>query len=321
MILEQLDPRGRVTHRMRLPATPITVGRAYDNDVILDDPYVEPHHLRIAPNEDGRIDFIDLSSVNGTWDQRLHWRVVSGVVRSGLELRVGRTVLRFAGPELAVPAAIPDPAAKAGVEHYLLNPRVAALFMVVAVAAAGTEAYLASSGDFTGTEFITPGLAGLLAGAIWAGCWAFANRLVAHRFRFLAHLGWVSLIAIGGLLVQLGAQWLEFFLPNARVEWLGLAADFGLGAALLAGHLWLVTEWPAKRRWRTAALATAVVATVVGLLASDQVVAKKEGPAGGETLKPVSGRLVPARTIDEFFHRARNLKAEVDRLAEDDDGR
>jgi hypothetical protein len=320
MIVEQLDPRGRAIHRVRLPPGPVTIGRAYDNDVIVDDPYVDPHHLRLTPTEDGRIEFADQGSANGTWDQRLHWRVVSGVVRSGLELRIGRTVLRFASPDLQVSPAVIDPAGRLGVEQHLLNPRIAALGMVLAVAGAGIDAYLTSSGEFRGIDFVTPGLAGLLVGAAWAGGWAFANRLVAHRFRFFAHLGWASLIGVAALLATHGARWLEFFLPNAGIEWIRLAAYFGLGAALLAGHFSLVTEWDSKHRWRTALLATSIVTIVVALLASDQVLPSREGAIGSESLKPVAQRLVPAGTIDDFFRRAKSLKTEIDRLAEEGDG-
>ncbi|MEP6679602.1 MAG: FHA domain-containing protein, partial [Betaproteobacteria bacterium] len=28
----------------------MTIGRAYDNDVVLDDPYVAAHHVRIVPD-------------------------------------------------------------------------------------------------------------------------------------------------------------------------------------------------------------------------------------------------------------------------------
>jgi hypothetical protein len=320
MIVEQLDPRGRATHRLRLPGTPITVGRAYDNDLIIDDPYVDPHHLRLTPTEDGRIEFADLGSANGTWDQRLHWRVVSGVVRPGQELRIGRTVLRFASPDLPVRPTLVDPAGRAGVEQHLLNPRLAVLGMVLAVAGSGTDAYLTSSGEFTGIDFVTPGLAGLLVGAAWAGAWAFANRLVAHRFRFFAHLGWASLIGVGALAATYATRWLGFFLPNAGMEWVRLAAYFVLGAALLAGHFWLVTEWDLKRRWGTALLATSIITIVLGLLATDQILPSAEGAIGTESLKPISTELVPARSIDDFFRRAKTIKTEIDRLAEEGEG-
>ena len=43
----------------------VRIGRAYDNDVVLDDPYVAPHHLHLGRNEDGRLQADDLGTVNG----------------------------------------------------------------------------------------------------------------------------------------------------------------------------------------------------------------------------------------------------------------
>jgi hypothetical protein len=313
MILEQLDARGRVTHRFRLDGTETTIGRAYDNHVILDDPYADPHHLKIAPGLDGRLEFADLDTINGTWDPIHRARMAGGLVRPGLELRVGRTVLRFSGLDQPVAAAVPDPALLGGPEHHLLEPRIAALLVVIAIVAMGVDAYFASTEDFTLIDFLTPGVSGLLVAAVWAGGWAFANRLVTHRFRFLPHLGWAALIGVAFLGVRIGTEWLEFFLPGAGSAWIGLAVDLVLLTALVAGHLWLVTEWEAARRWRAAAAVTFTLAAVGLVLERDQL-ADPDGSLGGDVLKPLSGRLVPARTADDFFRRARTLKAEVDEL-------
>ena len=39
----------------------------YDNDVVIDDPYVAPHHLRVYRGEDGRLVAEDLGSANGLY--------------------------------------------------------------------------------------------------------------------------------------------------------------------------------------------------------------------------------------------------------------
>ena len=43
------------------------IGRAYDNDVVVDDPYVAPHHARIVRDEAGELFAEDLGSVNGLY--------------------------------------------------------------------------------------------------------------------------------------------------------------------------------------------------------------------------------------------------------------
>ena len=43
-----------VAARYRFSDVPITIGRAYDNDVVVDDPHVAAHHLRITRGENGQ---------------------------------------------------------------------------------------------------------------------------------------------------------------------------------------------------------------------------------------------------------------------------
>ena len=64
--LEVLDRRGRLLARHRVDQWPVTVGRAYTSDVIVDDPYVCPAHVRLSRNGDAGLVVEDLGSVNGT---------------------------------------------------------------------------------------------------------------------------------------------------------------------------------------------------------------------------------------------------------------
>ena len=63
--IEILDGKGGVSERIAVDGFPVTVGRAYGNQVILSDPFVCPRHLKIAQDEQGRLLASDLDSVNG----------------------------------------------------------------------------------------------------------------------------------------------------------------------------------------------------------------------------------------------------------------
>src|SRR5687768_15862258 len=106
MILEVLHPSGARTWH-RLEDLPLTLGRGLTNDLILDDPYVDARHARIALDESGAPLIEDLGSVNGLVanDARLQGRVP---VQPGAEIRVGHTMLRFRDPDEPVSAALVD---------------------------------------------------------------------------------------------------------------------------------------------------------------------------------------------------------------------
>lgn len=73
-------------------ANPITLGRAPDNDIALEDDFVSSHHARLLPP--GTL--VDLDSTNGTL---VNGRPLSGRVqlRTGDQFQLGTTVFRFEG--------------------------------------------------------------------------------------------------------------------------------------------------------------------------------------------------------------------------------
>ena len=73
---------------------PVSIGRAPDSTIVLDDDYVSHRHARIAPDARGRWSVEDLGSTNGTYLDRQR---VSGPVLAGLgvPIRIGKTVLEL----------------------------------------------------------------------------------------------------------------------------------------------------------------------------------------------------------------------------------
>jgi len=65
MWIEVLSRNGEVAARERIDTQEARIGRAFDNDVVIDDPHVAPHHLRIIRGEDGELVAEDLGTLNG----------------------------------------------------------------------------------------------------------------------------------------------------------------------------------------------------------------------------------------------------------------
>ena len=314
LILEVADHRGRVRLRTRLvPAEPETfVGRAPRNDVVLDDPYVDPRHLRIVTSDDGGWRFADLGSVNGVWLGQSGIRQFEGVITPGLELKIGRSMLRFVSPDAPVAPALLDPAHRGGIAHRLREPRVIVAILALALASSATTRYYGSTRAVTVVDLVTSGLAILIFTALWAAAWAFTNRLVAHRFRFVSHLVWAILITTVGSAVASGGEWLGFFMPNTNWRGLEILVWWFGGALLLVGHFELVTEWPRARRWIVATVATGIVAAVVVVLARSETLKGSALTHETGALKPVDVRYLPATSLDAFVRDAAELKTKVD---------
>lgn len=76
-----------------LGAAPITIGRAPDSTLVLDDDYASNNHATIALNGNAWV-VTDLGSTNGTWVDKAR---ISGPtpLAVGHQLKVGRTVLEL----------------------------------------------------------------------------------------------------------------------------------------------------------------------------------------------------------------------------------
>jgi len=77
-----------------LAGNAITMGRAPDNTVVIDDDYASGHHARLTPASDGNWIIEDLGSTNGTWLDRNRITAPT-VLPLGVPMRIGRTSIEL----------------------------------------------------------------------------------------------------------------------------------------------------------------------------------------------------------------------------------
>lgn len=174
VVLEVLDHEGRVVERVRLDSSPVTAGRAYGNDLIVDDPFVSPHHVRFYRDDAGKLVAEDLGSLNGLCDVSAATRVSRVAVASECRLRIGQTVLRLRPASYPVAPALPA-AARERVLRSALGAwwGTATAFLVLA-AYVVVDWYLGMYDRTTQTAMLTSALAATFVLAMgWAGVWAF----------------------------------------------------------------------------------------------------------------------------------------------------
>ena len=71
----------------------VTIGRAPDSTIVIDDDYASSRHARVYPSEGAWV-VEDLGSTNGTWIDRTRITTPT-VLPVGVPLRVGRTTLQL----------------------------------------------------------------------------------------------------------------------------------------------------------------------------------------------------------------------------------
>ncbi|MDI5964310.1 FHA domain-containing protein [Streptomyces sp. SL13] len=72
----------------------ITLGRAHDSTIVLDDDFASSRHARIYPDRDGQWIVEDLGSTNGTYLERARLTTPTPIPL-GAPIRIGKTVIEL----------------------------------------------------------------------------------------------------------------------------------------------------------------------------------------------------------------------------------
>lgn len=320
IILEIRDRRLHLLARQRVERFPVRIGRAYDNDVILDDRHVDAHHAALYLDEDGGVVVEDLGSVNGVRDGlrgalSLRLRLVSGG-----SVRLGETVLRVLDAGHAVARAVP-------LAHESRLARLVRTPGAAWIAIGGSmllSMLMASFRLYDGESAIAAVGAGLLVLALlslWAGIWAIVGRAQGGRSGFLTHLAIASAATAAGTLWVAATGYLEFLWPDLPVRRLvESAGTCAIFVAALSAHLSLVSTMARRRRLLTG---SAVALGLIGLVAVGELSESSDFDNGlhySDELRPVGRTIAHTVTLENFLSDAGQMRPELDSLARADDG-
>ncbi len=191
--VEVLARNGDVLSRQRCDSLPATLGRGYDNDVILDDAHTAPHHAVLERDADGLLVLRDVGSRNGIV---LHGRREQSVALDGTTVvRLGHTRVRVRDAGFPVEPELTDTTMHAWEGGI---PAVAGLALVALFV--GVEQALSDTESFQAIRYLQTIAAGIGAGFVWSGVWALVNRLFAGHARLGRHL-----FILGSGLIAIGA--------------------------------------------------------------------------------------------------------------------
>lgn len=264
-LIEFVDRDGRVLRTHDVHGWPLRVGRALDNDLVLDDPHVAAHHLVLEPGEEGTLMLQVGDTTNGVQGllpaPRRHWPAGTRqpLAQGPLDMQLGQTRLRLRRAGEAVAPELPLATAQA-------LPVTAPLLMTtgLAVAVAGSH-WVGLDPGADATAWLPVAVGVPVALVLWCGLWALASQLFRHRFDFGGHLR----IALPGLLAIEACDLLLEPLA-ASLGWPWLWRLVPLAQALLAGwllHRHLLRVLPQARRAVGAFVGAALLAGVVISLA------------------------------------------------------
>ena len=314
-LLEVLDRDGQARQTFAVPAWPLRIGRALDNEVVLSDAHVAPHHLSLAPGEQG-IELTVADTRNGVLlgSKRLRAGEHASLGTGGdaIELTAGRTRMRLRLPDQAVAAELPlapiTPLARRAL------PIVGATLALVIGVLFST--YLNTDPDGLARAAGAALLTGLVGAAVWCGAWALLSKTFTRQARFNWH---VRVFLFASLALMAGSALPALLAFALSWPWLtdfAFVGDIAVAATALYFHL-LAVE-PARHRvlkW----VAATCAGVGVGLMLWFNV--QRTDLFGDELymnhLFPPALRLARPVAIDAFVDALAPLKATLDRKAKE----
>lgn len=308
--VEILGRHGDVQLRHPVYRWPVCVGRGYDAEVIVDDPFVAARHLRIEPDADGRFKLTDLQSVNGI-SLRPSGRCVAEVsVGPDDVVRLGRTQIRVRTPAYAVPAE-----QKLRATSFYRRPTAFSLAAALLLGITLWSAWVATTRADQWPLLLAPTLMLCIAVGVWISVWSLVSRTVGGRANFAAH----GFVACAGLVAITVAgtlfEYLSFGLDTHWLDYAGGAVLAVLAAYTLYRHLRLNSR---ASRGKLAAIALAIVIGGIGVAFGLERAAApgREGVQGYDfTIKPPAFLAVSGVTPEAFLAKGDKLRRAADAAA------
>ena len=301
--IETLARNGEVLHRHRVTTLPIRLGRAYDNDFIVDDEYAAAHHALVELGADGALLLRDLDTRNGI--NHKGRRVKELTLGGDTVVRMGHTSLRIRPAAHPVPPELVDRTMH-GWEGML--PGGAGI--VLCVLTALLVAWLLDAGADPERYALYPALT-VGAGLAWSGMWAFSNRLFGRRARLGRHLFIVGF----GLAALVGVRLLASVVAYAwSFEWLtgyGSHAVVVTVALMIYFHLATVTP-QFRRRLRISCAGIAVLVSLLILAGNMQRNGRTADELYMPVLLPPELRASPDVPVAEYMGSVGAMKREID---------
>jgi pSer/pThr/pTyr-binding forkhead associated (FHA) protein len=304
--IEILSRHRDVASRVKVAGPEARIGRGYDNDVVVDDPYVAARHVRIYRDEAGQLIAEDMGSANGMSLDRAKDRLERIVIDGTRPIRIGQTLLRIRDCTYEVEGERRVPT-KRGLRRIVPAVALGALILGADV----LKRWLTETGEPTISNYVTEALVVAATIAAWVGIWALMARIFSGHARFLNNL----LIGLAGFFV--------FTFYNEFAQYLGFAWTWSIPASYEYVAVWLILgltcflhlrEIGSTHLWPKGLIVTAllVIAIAAQTIQRSEAFSVSGRQGIAQVLMPPAFRAVRLQDQDSFFGAIAGLKATLD---------
>ena len=308
LTLEILDRFGKVRERHKLDRFPVRIGRGYNNDIILDDPYVSPNHIELLMDGDGHLLVSDLKSENGLFSLHPLKRHDLLTLEDNQRIRIGHTDIRFRSAKFQIRETFIDRVRPSQLHLLFTNLIMLPVFWLLCAGVFLGFYYQQSFQETTFNTLVGQILPLFIFIFVWSAGWSIVSKVVTHKFYFSYHAILTALVIAGFYLIEPLFEYIEFIYPIAGLaDNLTLITDLSLPAILLYGNLRQSTTLNKRRARITALLTSVLVVGVSHLIAYVHQPEFSGQPQFSDILKAPMFNPQRGESIDRFFANSKAL--------------
>ena len=318
VIIEVLGWGGKSQRHYRVEGSSITIGRGYQNDVVLGDSHISANHLRLDAVEGGW-QLTDLDSLNGVEiikNPSADSTASTMVLADGAEIKIGRTKLRIIADSYPVEAAKELHRLEKDVGQLNRFSIWLPLFMLVLAIDVSTL-YTNSFVEWQWKNSLSSILVTQLFLLVLALFWAGVGRFLREEGNFLGHY---NLILLATLVYSLSGWFVGVIGYNLSagflIETVLPLFTLLLAALLLSANFALATTMMARQRWITSVGFVGLILVVSIASQMQQWGEFSPYPEYFSALELPALQIGGGESVDTFIEDLDDLFADADRLAE-----
>lgn len=313
-LIEVLERDGQVRQSHPVPAWPLRIGRALDNDLVISDPHVAAHHLRIDAGDSGLALQVGETGNGASIDRRrLRGGERATLAEAGEPplITLGRTRLRLRLPGHALAPELP-----------LVVPARLGSWLPLAVAAVALmlgllfATWLDADPDTFARSAAGMAMGALIFAALWCGGWALVSRIFTRQAQLGWHVRVLVFASLAYLVVETAPVWLSFMFDWPWIADYGFVAVYVVAGTALYYHL-LAVEPARPRLMRAVGVLAAVAGIGLALWFNHQRSDRFGEDLYMSHLLPPAFRLARPMPVDRFIGTLAPLQAELDRKAKE----
>ena len=299
LVIQTGTRQGRVAELIRVREGSLSIGRSFENDLVLTDLHVAPRQIKIVQDE-GQWRLLVLDHTNPVLHNGKKITEESPVIQSGDRLTIGRTRLSLFSEQHPV-----EDTRKLVLSNWLspdrINPILPIVVLFLACLFDFAFSYFEGSTTLTWEALVSGQLLAAVLIVIWAGSWAVSGRIVRHQYHFGLQIVATAAVFFFASVLDIFVEYVAYPFHSPTVdEVVGWIFFFGILALLLRLNLIVATNIQ-RSALASSVLAGLVTAVVYGFYFFDDTQEVQYVPVYSAELKPPGIGFSRESSLDDYF--------------------